>query len=207
MKYDDYDNYYSYSEAKKEIDNGQYLTPPFVTDFLMKCLNPGKEDIVMDLTGGIGVFANSMPVECNYYMNEIDIKAVKIAKSLYPEADITYGDIRDYYPKSKADIIVGNPPYNLKWKCFGKDMQSQYFYCLKAHEILNPGGVLALIVPGSFLNGEFTESAKIKEIEEKFSFICQFDLPDTYFAASGVKKFNTKMMLFYANSKHLEKIP
>ena len=148
-----------------------------------------------------------MPVEYNYYMNEIDIKAVKVAKCLYPEADITHGDIREYTPKTKADIIVGNPPYNLKWDCFGKDMQSQYYYCLKAHELLNPGGILALIVPNSFLNDEFMESGKIKEIDEQFSFICQFDLPATYFAESGVKNFNTKIMFFYANSKHLEQIP
>lgn len=207
LKYADYDNYYTYSEAKKEIDNGQYLTPPFIADFLMQCLKPDKEDIVMDLTGGTGVFTNSIPIECNFYMNELDIKAVKIAKCLYPEANITHGDIRGYAPEIKADIIVGNPPYNLKWDCFGVDMQSQYYYCLKAHELLNPGGILALIVPNSFLNDEFTENGKIKEIEEKFSFICQFELPAAYFAASGVKNFNTKIMFFYANNKHLEQIP
>jgi len=207
LKYEDYDNYYTYSQAKKEIDSGQYLTPPAVANFLMRCLNPGKEDIVMDLTGGTGVFANSMPVERNFHMNEIDIKAVKIAKCLYPEANITHGDIREYNPKVKADIIVGNPPFNLEWCYNGERMQSQYYYCLKADQLLNPGGILALIVPNSFLNDDFTEGAKIKEIEERFSFICQFDLPDDFFLQSGVKSFNTKIMLFYANSRHMDQIP
>jgi len=57
------------------------------------------------------------------------------------------------------------------------------------------------------LNDDFTESSKIKELEERFSFICQFDLPDTLFQPSGVKSFKTKIMLFYANSEHLEKVP
>lgn len=207
LRSDDYADYYSYSQAKKEIDNGQYLTPPLVADFLMQCLKPDKDDIVMDLTGGIGVFANSMPVECNYHMNEIDVKAVRIAKCLYPEANITHGDIRDYDPKVKADIIVGNPPYNLEWSYCGEKIQSQYFYCLKAHQLLRPGGILALIVPHSFLNDEFTDSAKIKEVEERFSFLCQFDLPSTLFASTGVRNFNTKVLLLYANSLHLERIP
>ena len=207
LNYSDYDNYSSYSQDKKEIDNGQYLTPPVVADFLMQCLRPGPEDIVIDMTGGTGVFANSMAAECNFYMNEIDIKAVKVAKFLYPEANITHGDIRDYDPKTKADIIVGNPPYNLKWGYCYDEVQSQYFYCLKAHEHLNPGGILAVIVPHSFMNDEFSEGPKIKEMEDRFSFICQFKLPGTAFAASGVRYFKTKIMLFYANSDHLERVP
>jgi len=207
LKYEDYDNYSSYSSAKKEADNGQYLTPPLLAYFLMRCLKPDVQDVVMDLTGGTGVFANDMPAERNFYMNEIDIKAVKIARCLYPEANITHGDIREYDPKVKADIIVGNPPYNLSWRYDDEDIQSQYYYCLKAYRHLNPGGVLALIVPQSFLNDDFTDGAKIREIEERFSFICQFDLPDTFFLQSGVKCFNTKIMLFYANSKHLDRIP
>jgi hypothetical protein len=207
LKYDDYESYYAYSQAKKEIDNGQYFTSPVIADFLMQCLRPGKEDTVMDLTGGAGVFANSMAAECNYYMNEIDIKAIKIAKCLYPEANITHGDIREYDPKVKADIIVGNPPFNLSWNYCGEKIQSQYFYCMKAHELLNPGGILALIVPNSFLNDEFMENSKIKKIEEHFSFLCQFDLPDACFFSTGVQNFNTKIILFYANSKHLESIP
>jgi predicted RNA methylase len=207
LKYKDYGNYYSYSQAKKEIDNGQYLTPPFIADFLIQCLKPDKEDVIMDLTGGTGVFANSLPVERNFYMNEIDVKAVKIAKCLYPEANITHGDIREYNPKVKADIIVGNPPFNLEWTQSGEKIQSQYYYCLQAYRNLNPGGVLALVVPNSFLNDEFTEKSKIKELGKRFSFLCQFDIPDTYFASSGVQKFSMKIMLFYANSANLRKIP
>ena len=207
LKAADYDNYHDYSDAKKEIDNGQYLTPPVVADFLMQCLRPGKEDIVMDLTGGTGVFANSLPAESNFYMNEIDGKAVKIARCLYPDANITQGDIRDYEPKIKADIIVGTPPFHLQWNYLGEDYPSHYYYCLKAHEHLHPGGLLALIVPHSFLNDEFTDSGKIKEIEARFSLLCQFDLPSTYFAGSGVKNFRTKIMLLYANSAHLEHRP
>ena len=207
LKYGDYENYASYSREKKEIDNGQYLTPPVVADFLMQCLNPGAEDVVMDMTGGTGVFANNMPLERNFYMNEVDLKAVKIAKCLYPEASITHGDIRNYKPKIKADIIVGNPPYNLKWEYNGDDVFSQYYYCLKAHEHLNPGGILAVIMPAPFMNDEFSESAKIKEMDERYSLLCQFYLPETLFAASGVKYFKTKVMIFYANSQYLEQKP
>ena len=204
FKLNDYDNYYEYSAAKKEIDNGQHFTPALFADFLMKCLSPDGHDIIMDLTGGAGVFINSAPTEHNFYMNEVDIKAVKVAKYLYPEANITYGDIRSYQPELKADIVVGNPPFNLKWQHNKNEYLSQLYYCIRAGELLNPGGILALIVPNSFLADDFSDGGMIKEVEKYFSFVCQFKLPADAFRAMGVDCFPTKIVIFQRRSEHID---
>jgi hypothetical protein len=199
----DYNNYSEYSKDKKSVDNGQYFTTPVIADFLMKCVSPGEHDIIMDLTGGAGVFINSCPAEQNFYMNEIDINAVKVSRFLYPDAQIKHGDIREYYPEAKADIIIGNPPFNINWYYGNNKYVSQLFYCVKAAELLNPGGLLGLVTPCSFLADEFSDSGMIKIVERYFSFICQFDIPANSFQAMGVANFPVKIMFFRKNSEHI----
>ena len=76
----DYDNYNAYSEAKKEIEHGQFFTPPFLCEFVAECLKPSESSLVADLTCGMGSFFNFMPVESNLYGCDLDPKAVKVAR-------------------------------------------------------------------------------------------------------------------------------
>ncbi len=94
----DYANYADFSDAKKEIENGQFFTPPGICQLVARCLNVGKGDLVADLTCGIGNFFNFMPTEVNLYGCELDNKAYKVARHLYPDANIENKDIRLYEP-------------------------------------------------------------------------------------------------------------
>ena len=82
----DYDSYSEYSEAKKEIENGQFFTPPAICRFIAETLSPSKEDSVADLTCGTGSFFNFLPSESSLYGCEIDGKAYTVARYLYPNA-------------------------------------------------------------------------------------------------------------------------
>ena len=148
----DYDNYHEYSNDKKEVENGQFFTPTMLCELIMACLHLSESDLVADLTCGMGNFFNFMPSESNAYGCEIDIKAYKVARHLYPDANIECTDIRTYQPDVRFDYVVGNPPFNLKWWIDGEGrMLSQMYYCQKASEVLKPMGIMALIVPQSFL--------------------------------------------------------
>ena len=61
----DFDNYSKYSDAKKEIENGQFFTPANICQTVAQCLGVGKGDLIADLTCGIGNFFNFMPTEAN----------------------------------------------------------------------------------------------------------------------------------------------
>ena len=197
----DYDNYHSYSEAKKEIENGQFFTPPDLCRLVAEALKPSKFDLVADLTCGKGSFFNFFPVESNLYGCELDAKACKVARYLFPAANITPGDIRTYKPEVRFDYVVGNPPFNLRWWAGeGEEILSQLYYCSKAAELLKPLGILALIVPRSFLSDDFSDKAMIREIERHFSFLGQVGLPDNAFAALGVASFPTKLQLWQKKS-------
>ena len=79
----------------------------------------------------------------NAYGFDIDGKAVSVARYLYPEAHIEKCDIRQYYPEQRFDVIIGNPPFNLKFDY----KLSQEYYMDKAYDVLNPAGILMVIVP------------------------------------------------------------
>ena len=104
----DFDSYHSYSEAKKEIENGQFFTPPNLCQLVAEVLKPSQFDLVADLTCGKGSFFNFFPMESNLYGCEIDAKACKVARYLFPAANITPGDIRTYKPEVRFDYVVGN---------------------------------------------------------------------------------------------------
>lgn len=198
---EDYDNYHEYSEAKKEIENGQFFTPPALCEFVVSCLKISSHSLVADLTCGMGNFFNFLPTEANAYGCEIDTKAYKVAHFLYPDANLQCMDVRSYQPDVRFDYVLGNPPFHLKWWLMGGvEVSSQMYYCIKAAELLKPLGILALIVPQSFLADSFTDSGQIKEMEKHFSFLGQTALPDNSFAALGVNHFPVKLQFWQKKS-------
>lgn len=192
-----YRSYHTYSEAKKELENGQFFTPPALCQFVVDCLQLERDDLVADLTCGMGNFFNVMPVEANVYGCELDTKAFKVASYLYPEANLVNKDIRNYMPQVRFDYVVGNPPFNLQWMAEnGKEYLSQLYYCLKAAQFLKPLGILALIVPNSFLADSFSDSSMIRKMEAQFRFLGQILLPDDTFAQMGVSHFPIKLQFW-----------
>lgn len=197
----DFANYHDYSEAKKEIENGQFFTPTHLCQLVMESLRLSNNDVVGDLTCGMGSFINFMPTESNFYGCELDAKAYKVAQHLYPASNVEHQDIRLYAPAIRMDYVVGNPPFNLGWWIKdGTEIISQLYYCMKAAELLKPYGILALIVPLSFLADAFSDSGMIKAVEEHFSFLGQIRLPDDSFVNMGVNGFPTKLMFWQRKS-------
>ena len=198
----DFDSYHSYSEAKKEIENGQFFTPPSLCQLVAEVLKPSQLDLIADLTCGKGSFFNFFPTESNLYGCELEAKASKVARYLFPAANVTFGDIRTYRPKIRFDYVVGNPPFNLHWWTEeNKEVLSQLYYCQKAYELLKPLGILALIVPQSFLADDFSDKTMIRDMERRFSFLGQVGLPDDAFSCMGVASFPTKLQLWQKRSE------
>lgn len=196
LKRSDFANYHEYGEAKKEIENGQFFTPPALCQFIMEALDVGMTDTVADLTSGMAHFANFMPVEANFYGCELDIKSHKVAHYLYPAANLEHKDIRFYEPDMRFDFVVGNPPFNLKWRVDDTEYISQMYYCLKAAQLLKPLGIMAIVVPAQFLSDDYMDKQKIAEMEKHFSFMGQIEIMGGAFRYLGVTNYLTKVMFW-----------
>ena len=75
-------------------------------------------------------------------------------------------------------------------------MPSQLYYCVKAAELLKPLGILALVVPRSFLADPFLDGEAIREMEKRFRFLGQTSLPDNAFSSKGVSGLPTKLQFW-----------
>ena len=200
LKQSDFANYNEYTEAKKEFEMGQFFTPHEVCRDMVDMLCPVSSEMILDMCCGMGNFFNHLPNLHNAYGFDIDGKAVAVARYLYPDAHIEKCDIRQYYPEQRFDAIIGNPPFNLKFDY----RLSQEYYLDKAYDVLNPAGILMVIVPSSFMQSEFWEKTRITGINSRFSFIGQIKLNPNAFASTGVHNFNTKVMVFLRKSLHIE---
>jgi SAM-dependent methyltransferase len=199
----DYDNYHDYAQAKKEHEMGQFFTPHEICRQMTELLAPTFDETVLEMCCGMGNFANWFPNRHNFHGFDIDPDAIKVARYLYPDANFQVGDITTYDPGHLFDIVIGNPPFNLDFK----GELSQLYYLRRAHDVLNPGGLLMCIVPSSFLSSEFWEKSRIRFIDRDFSFIGQTELSPDAFAGSGVEYFQTKVMVFMRAAHCIESRP
>ena len=206
LNYVDYGNYHDFSEAKKEIEQGQFFTSDALCAWVMDCLRPDNKDKIADLTCGKGSFFNHCPVESNLFGCEIEINSYTIASRLFPKAHVRLNDMRAYSSRVGFDMVIGNPPYNISIKYNGKKMSSQTVYILKAAELLSPGGLLAVIVPETFF-GESTPKAENKRIYDVFNHVVQLSLDPNAFAYLGVRNFPTKLLILQRRAYALEAVP
>lgn len=199
----DFGSYNEYAEAKREFEMGQFFTPHEICRDMVEMLSPQPWEMILDMCCGMGNFFNHLPNQHNAHGFDIDPKAVTVARYLYPDADIQQCDIQRFMPDTRYDTVIGNPPFNLR---FGAKM-SQEYYIGKAYDVLNPAGILMVIVPSSFLQSEFWEKSKVKAVNERFSFIGQTQLDPDTFARLGVRNFGTKIMVFLRRSVHISMQP
>jgi trans-aconitate methyltransferase len=198
----DYDSFHAYTEDKKEIEQGQFFTPSAIVEQIAALLQPTDHDLICDLSCGSGAFFNHFK-EHNCYGCDIDAKAVKVAKFLYPAATIDIRDVRFYEPGLLFDLVIGNPPFNLRWDTSEGEVPSQLYYCTKAASLLKPGGILCIVVPDSFLKDEFFNRSAIEDLDERYNFLFQYKLSDTAFKPMGVERFETKVMCFQRHADSL----
>lgn len=199
----DFKNYHDYAEAKKKYELGQFFTPHDLCRQIVELAEPTPAETILDMCCGIGNFFNWIPNLYNAYGYDIDPDVVKVARHLYPEANISQQDICCFNPDIRFDIVFGNPPYNLE---LDNDL-SQFYFCKKAHEVLNPAGLLFLIVPKTFMQSELWDKSQILAVTRRFSFLGQTLLDENLFAESGVEDFDTKLMVFTRESEHIENRP
>ena len=200
LNYSDFSNYARYKEAKQERELGSFFSPFHICQYVMSILRPDMDDSIADLTVGKGSFINYCPVQKNFFGLDIDFNAIKIAKYLYPDANLVHGDLQYYSGEERFTMCCGNPPFIKK-----KKKNGCLLYLEKAISALQPGGILAVIVPLSFISDPFSDSGKEEFINKSLRHVVSIALPEDTFELTD--DYMTKLMIFQKRSKSLPEMP
>lgn len=148
---------------------GQYFTPKFIRDELIKQLPRSiKNPRVLDPACGTGEFlitAREYFKSPELYGWEIDEKLVKIANKLVPQANLVRADSLEKEECGRFDFVIGNPPYfefkpsrkleNRFGEIMGGRTNIFSLFIYQGLKLLKNGGYLAFVVPPSMNNGAY----------------------------------------------------
>ena len=138
-----------YDSAKRSTFNAFYTSPT-----VMQAIYEGLERmgapanaLALEPGCGIGNFIGMAPAEMRFTGIEQETLSGRIARLLYPEADIHIEPFqKSALPSGSVDVVVGNVPFSdltLKWQ--GHKLSLHEFFFVKALDSLHEGGVLALV--------------------------------------------------------------
>ena len=139
---------------------------------------------------GVGNFFGMLPdtmQDSRLYGVELDSITGRIAKKLYPQADITVAgfettDRRDFY-----DLAVGNVPfgnYKANDKAYNKlGFSIHNYFFAKAIDQVRPGGVVAFVTSRYTMDSK--DSTARKHMAERADFLGAIRLPNNAFRANA----------------------
>jgi N12 class adenine-specific DNA methylase len=178
-----------WDSAKKSTFNAFYTSPVVMAamhDALAR-LGVSSTATVLEPGCGIGNFIGVAPQGMRFVGVELDSISGRIARALYPAADIRIENFRDTkLPAGRIDSVIGNVPFaDLKLDYHGQRLSLHDFFFAKSVDALKPGGVLALVTSRFTLDRVI---AGLREyLGERADFLGAIRLPSDAFHREGTK--------------------
>ena len=142
-----------YTAARSSTLNAHYTSPVVIRSIYEAVEKMGfKSGNILEPSMGVGNFFGMLPdtmADSRLYGVELDSITGRIAKKLYPQADITVAgfettDRQDFY-----DLAIGNVPfgqYKVNDKAYNKlGFNIHNYFFAKAIDQVRPGGVIAFV--------------------------------------------------------------
>ena len=151
-----------YAAARSSTLNAHYTSPTVIQTIYEAVGRMGFETgNILEPSMGVGNFFGMLPEEMRnsrLYGVELDPVSGRIAKQLYPKADITVGGFETTDRRDFFDLAIGNVPfgqYQVNDKAYNKlNFSIHNYFFAKALDQVRPGGVVA------FVTSRYTMDAK-----------------------------------------------
>ena len=180
-----------YAAARSSTLNAHYTSPTVIRSIYDAVERMGfRSGNILEPSMGVGNFFGMLPdtmQDSRLYGVELDSITGRIAKKLYPQADITVAgfettDRRDFY-----DLAVGNVPfgqYKVNDKAYNKlGFSIHNYFFAKAIDQVRPGGIVAFVTSRYTLDSK--DSSARKHIAERADLLGAIRLPNTAFKANA----------------------
>ena len=180
-----------YAAARSSTLNAHYTSPVVIRSIYDAVEKMGfQSGNILEPSMGVGNFFGMLPdsmQSSRLYGVELDSITGRIAKKLYPQADITVAgfettDRRDFY-----DLAVGNVPfgqYKVNDKAYNKlGFSIHNYFFAKAIDQVRPGGVVAFVTSRYTMDSK--DSTARKHMAERADLLGAIRLPNNAFRANA----------------------
>ena len=180
-----------YAAARSSTLNAHYTSPTVIRSIYDAVERMGFHNgNILEPSMGVGNFFGMLPntmQDSRLYGVELDSITGRIAKKLYPQADITVAgfetiDRRDFY-----DLAVGNVPfgqYKVNDKAYNKlGFSIHNYFFAKAIDQVRPGGVVAFVTSRYTMDSK--DSTARKHMAERADLLGAIRLPNNAFKANA----------------------
>ena len=209
-----------YTELKELLTDSEYAsarastldsfyTSPIIIDSIYKALDRFgfKGGNVLEPAMGIGNFFGRMPDKLQrnskLYGVEIDSISGRIAKQLYPNADIQVkGFEKTNFQDGSFDVAVGNVPFgdfSVNDREYDSKLKIHDYFFLKALDKVKVGGIAAFITSTGTLDKQ--DSSIRAMIAEKADLIGAVRLPNTAFKANAGTEVTSDIIFLQKRSE------
>ena len=180
-----------YAAARSSVLNAHYTAPVVIRSIYDAVERMGfQSGNILEPSMGVGNFFGMLPTsmaDSRLYGVELDSITGRIAKKLYPQADITVAgfettDRRDFY-----DLAVGNVPfgqYRVNDKAYNKlGFSIHNYFFAKAIDQVRPGGIVAFVTSRYTMDSK--DSTARKHMAERADLLGAIRLPNNAFRANA----------------------
>ena len=180
-----------YAAARSSTLNAHYTSPTVIRSIYDAVERMGfRSGNILEPSMGVGNFFGMLPdtmQDSRLYGVELDSITGRIAKKVYPQADITVAgfettDRRDFY-----DLAVGNVPfgqYKVNDKAYNKlGFSIHNYFFAKAIDQIRPGGVVAFVTSRYTMDSK--DSTARKHMAERADLLGAIRLPNNAFRANA----------------------
>ena len=180
-----------YAAARKSAMSAFYTSPVIIKEIYSKLSDMGfSKGKLLEPSCGVGNFIGMIPQDMQAKITGIELDSLtgRIAKKLYPEAQIQICGFENSNLKSESfDVAVGNVPFGdirVYDKKYNKEnlLIHDYFFS-KSLDMVKPGGVVAFITSKGTLDKRNDTARRL--LAEKAEFLGAVRLPNNAFKANA----------------------
>ena len=199
-----------YTAARASTLNAHYTSPTVIKAIYEAVGNMGfRTGNILEPSMGVGNFFGCLPEQMQgskLYGVELDSITGRIAKQLYPKADITVAgfettDRRDFY-----DLAIGNVPfgqYQVNDRAYNKlGFSIHNYFFAKALDQVRPGGIVAFVTSRYTMDSKDDHARRY--IAERADLLGAIRLPNNAFKANAGTDVVSDILFLQKRDRPLE---
>ena len=202
-----------YASARASTLNAHYTSPTVIRAIYDAVEQMGfRTGNILEPAMGVGNFFGLLPESMagsRLYGVELDSLTGRIARQLYPKADITVAGFETTDRRDFFDLAVGNVPfgnYQVNDKAYNKlGFSIHNYFFAKAIDQVRPGGVVA------FVTSRYTMDAKDSTVRrylaQRAELLGAIRLPDNAFKANAGTEVVSDIIFLQKRDRPLDIVP